>query len=475
MQPSGLSAEELFKRGLGITYLDFSVLDTFKTSIPRTSIDLSTDLGKGVKLATPIIASPMDTVTNAELCIALAEEGGIGVLHFNHKKPDGSKDLEAQMLEIERVKRSQSGFIENPVTVAPHHTIREAVEIGTRYKVGNSRIDTFPVTEDGKSDGKLVGLLRKQDYSPVQHTGMRVGDRMLHMGKLTYGNWPLTLERANQILWDEHIPSLPIVDEHGHLKYLVTRKDIDKGEQFPLATKDEKGRLRVLFSVSTHDDDRVRVEAGFAAGADGVVIDTSQGFTIYEEQTILYIIQNHPDKLVLGGNISTPEAAIFLSDLHSDSYRNGQGSGSICTTAGALGISRAGAAGVYNCARELKGTNLRTIADGGLREVGDILKAIASGAHAVMLGNMLAGCDEGPGEVVIHESGKPVKEYRGMGSKEANVGGIRGYSRLPQGVKGQVPYRGSIHTWIPLIRDGLLSAFHVLNCQNQQSGIHDLV
>jgi IMP dehydrogenase len=467
-QPSGFSAEELFIRGVGITYDDFTTLDAIFTDIDKPDISLEADLGKGIALKTPIIAAPMDTVTNARLNIALALEGGIGCEQLNHKKPDGSADLEAQARGVEQVKRFENGFIENPVTVGPNYTIARAIEIGEQNKVGNSSIDTFPVTENGEPHGKLVGLLRKQDYSRTEHTDMKVKDRMLPLEKLITSEWPITLEEANKELWEKHLISLPIVDAKGNLKYLVTRTDLDKNEEYPLATKDENKRLRVLFAVETWPDPgHERLERCFAAGADGCIIDTSQGYTKYEAAMVKYILKKYPNKLVIGGNISTPEAYRWLDKLGIDAYRCGQGSGSICTTAGAIGISRAGATGVYHCAKE-KG-KMKTIADGGLRLVGDIKKALTIGADVVMLGNMLAGTEESPGETVINpKTGLPVKVYRGMGSKEAGVGAMRGYSSLPQGVSGHVDYRGSVHVWVPLIRDGLTSAFQVLNCRNIQ-------
>ena len=462
----GLSAEELFEKGLGITYDDFTILDTRYTTINRDDIDLRMDLGKGILLNTPIIAAPMDTVANAALSVALAREGSIAVIHYNFKNPDDTLDVDAQINEIDKVKRSQNGFIENPVVVGPNYTIEQAIEIGKRNSTGKSSIDNFPVTNAGKPHRKLLGLLRQQDYSRTEHTSLKVKDRMIPLEKLIKAEWPITLEKANKILWNEHLLLLPIVDKKGLLRYLVTRKDLDKREEYPLATMDENQRLRVLFAVETWPDPGYeRLERGFAAGADGCIIDTSQGYTKHETDMIQYILKNYPDKLVMGGNISTKAAYKALNKAELDAYRNGQGSGSICTTAGAIGISRAGAAGVYHCAAEPG--KMITIADGGLRQVGDIVKALAIGAKAVMLGNMLAGTEESPGETVINpETGLPVKVYRGMGSKEANVGGIRGYSRLPQGVSGKVEYKGSIHQWIPLIRDGLYSAFHALNCAN---------
>ena len=499
-QPSGLSAEELFERGEGITYDDFTILNTIFSEIDRDDISLKTELGNGIYLQTPIIAAPMDTVTNAELCIAIALEGGIGCLHYNYQNPDGSPNIDEQIREIERVKRFKSGFIEHPITVSPDNTIGQVIEIIEQNRIGKSKIDNFPVTYGGRPNGKLLGFLRKQDYSGTKHTSSKVRDRMLALEKVITAEWSpeLTIKEANKILWDEHILTLPVV-EQGRLKYLVTRSDIDKHEGYRLATIDENKRLRVLFAVGTRPELRGHeaLERGFAAGADGCIVDTSQGYTKHAVKMLKHILKEYPGKLVIGGNISTKEAYKYLNSLGTHSYRDGQGSGSICTTAGAIGISRAGAAAVYHCAKQKGG--MVTIADGGIKDTGDINKTITIGADVAMLGNMLAGTEESPGETIIDpESRMPVKVYRGMGSKEANVGGIRGYSTLPQGVIGHVQYNGSIHELVPLIRDGLLSALQITNCMNieelhekmyageirferrtisslQESGVHNLI
>ncbi|MDP2749200.1 MAG: IMP dehydrogenase [Nanoarchaeota archaeon] len=469
---SGLAGVELFKRGYGLSYADFTLLDTFYSHIPKSDISLKLDVGKGISLETPLWLAPMDTTARTQSCIAISLEGGIGCLHYNDKDAAGKPDVDAQINQLELVKRWSNGFIENPVVVSPEYTIAYVLEIAEKFKSGNLKIDTFPVTVDGSPHGKLVGLLRKQDYSRAHHTHLKVKERMLPAEKLIVGDWPLTLDQANEILWDRHLLYLPIVDSQFNQKYLVTRSDIDKNEKYPLATKDEKGRLRVLFAVDTWmNTAEERLVRGFAAGADGVIVDTSQGFSKYEKDMLLFISKNYGDKLIVGGNISTMEAAMFLYKLGVvDVYRDGQGAGSICTTAGAIGISRSGATGVYECAKILRGKNNapKTMADGGIKEVGDILKSWAIGANGgTMLGKLFAGTDEAPGEVMVDDtSGMLFKVYRGMGSKDANVWGIRGYGKLPQGVTGKVEYRGSMHQWVPLIRDGLLSALEVLNCSN---------
>lgn len=460
----GLSVEELFVRGIGITYDDFSVLDTEYTDIEKHEISLESELGMEIKQQTPIIMAPMDTVSNARACIAIAEEGAIGCLHYNYKNPDGSFDVDKQIKEIEDVKRSKNGFIENPITVGPEFTIAQALQIREDRKVGGSRIDTFPVTHEGEPHGKLLGMLRKQDYSTTENTQMKVKDRMVPLEKLIMGEWPIDLKEANEKLWDEHLLSLPIVDKEGMLMYLVTRSDLDKHERYPLANVDENMRLRVLFAVETWEDPGFEtLERGFAAGADGCIVDTSQGFTKHAFSMLKHILEKYPGKPVIGGNIGTSKAAMQLQALGAHAYRIGQGIGSICTTALVTPVSCAGAAAVYRCA-SVRGSI--PWADGGMKYTGDIMKALMIGARLAMLGNMLAGVEEGPGKTKLNEAGIPMKYYRGMGSEAADIAGRRGYARMPQGVEGHVEYKGSLHEWIPLIRGELISSMQSLNCRS---------
>lgn len=462
---SGLSAEEFFERGRGIAYEQFNILDTDFTDVVKSDVSLATDLGKGVVLQTPLIAAPMDTIANSRLCIALALQGGIGAIHYNHRRPDQTPDIDAQAEEIAQVKRFHNGFIQDPITVSPEMTIQQAIDRGNRFIIDGSPIENFPVTADGTSNGKLVGLLRKQDYFSGSRTQQKVAERMLPRKEFIVERWPITLEQARERLWELHLPLLPITDDDDRLKYLVTRSDMEKLEKYPLATLDEYQRLRVLFAVDTRPEKSYeRLEKGFAVGADGVIIDTSQGYSRHERDMIAHIQQKYPDKLLIGGNISTSEAAQFLARAGVDAYRCGQGVGSICTTAGAIGIAREAATSVYECAKAVRNSTMKTIADGGMREVGDVFKSLALGAHCSMVGYLLAATEECPGEFVPdRRTGLPVKVYRGMGSVEANVGGNRGYSRLPEGKQGTVESRGSIHRWVPLIRDGLLHAFEVRN------------
>ena len=459
---SGLSAPMLFKKGFSIAYDDFRILDTHFTEIEDKDVTLLTNLGKGVTLHTPIIASPMDTVTNAQMCIAIANNGGIGCIHMNYKKQDNTPDIDAQIEEIIKVKRHENGFIEEPLTVKADTTIGEVVKLSKNNKFG-IMIKTFPVVDD---NNVLIGLLRHQDYSNVYNLELKVQDRMIPGELVITAAEDITLEEAREMLWDNHLLVMPIVNKKKQLLALVSRRDVDKAEMYPMATVDENKRLRVLFAVETRPEYAYeRLKKGFKAGADGVVIDTSQGYTKYEKEIVEYIHSNYPTKLIIGGNISTKEAQRTLNGWGIDAARIGQGSGSICTTALAIGISRASATSVFECSNA--GTPMKTIADGGLKNVGDIIKALSIGSAAVMLGNMLAGTDEAPGEPrYIQETGEYVKEYRGMGSKEANTMGIRGYNKLPQGVAGYVPYKGSMDKLIGLYRDGIISGMKVLNCKS---------
>ena len=461
---SGLNARELFDGGSGITYDDFTTLNTTFSDITRDEVDLTTDFGKGVVLRIPIIAAPMDTVANDRSCIAIALQGGIGTLHYNHRDSSGNVLIDPQIEEIKAVKRYQNGFVDNPVTVSPDMKIQEVIDLGIKRKVGDSRLTTFPVTDDGESHGRLVGLLTKSDYWNGYKTHISVRERMTPLKRLVSVDSSVTLDKAREEMWKHHIDTLPVVDKDGRLRYIVTRSDIAKLAEFPDSTRDKQNRLGVLFAVSTWKQDYERLERGFAAGADGVVIDSSQGFTRHEKEMIDYIKRNYGSKLLIGGNVSTKEAALFLDRSGIDAYRCGQGSGSICTTAGQIGVSRAGATAVYECALALKGKRLKTIADGGIKQPGDISKALFLGAGAAMLGKMLAGTDEAPGETQIDpSSGLRVKVYRGMGSAEANAGSRRGYTKLPEGVSGRVVYRGKLSEWIPRVMDGVKHAFEIHN------------
>ncbi|MBN1792181.1 IMP dehydrogenase [Candidatus Woesearchaeota archaeon] len=480
----GLSAEEFFLKegsGKGYSFDDFNILDSIETEIGLDQISLETDLGKGVKLYIPVVAAPMDTVSEANLSIAIAQQGGISVIHHNQRDADNRFLLEEQISEIEKVKRHQSGFISQPMTVAPGMTIGEAREKGKRFMVSSERrpsgsgiIDTFPVTRDGTLDSELVGFLTRDCYFEDSDLDLKVGAKMYSLDELLRNGMVIrksnvTEKQARRQMADRRIRHLLAITRAGKINYLVTRKDMVKNARFPHATRDDKGRLRVLFSVDTKDFVEP-LERGFAAGADGVVVDTSQGLTMYAKKTMRFIKNHYSDKLIIGGNISTSAAARKLEKYGMDAYRCGQGVGSICTTQDTIGVGRAGATAIYDCARA---SRLAVIADGGIRGGGDIVKALALGAHAVMLGNLLARTDESPGELVETASGERMKKYRGMGSLEAMGGrSIRDYGVQAQGVTGYVRSKGSVHSFVPGLVNSVMKGLQALNCRNLRE-LHD--
>ena len=470
---SGLSADEFFKEGFGYSYSDFSTLDVTHKEIPISDISLRTHLGKDVYLELPILSAPMDRVTNSDICIAMSLNGGIGVLHYNYKKGEDSKewDFEKQPSEIKRVKRFQNGFIERPITVSPDMKIAQVIALSSNLGID---VTSFPVTANGEYNGKLVGLLRRQDYFKGSRTDASVRERMLPIEESLLAKMPITLDQAVERIWAEHLQALPVVDDSGSLVYLVTRSDIEKREKYPLATLDNKNRLRVLFAVNTWPESYERLERGFDAGADGVVVDTSQGFGIHPDEMLKYIAKKYPDKLIIGGNVTTKEAVLHLAGLRLDdslarvvdSYRNGQGSGYGCETENVIASSRTNATADYFCAKVLLGTHLITIADGGMRYPGHLVKALALGAYACMLGSMIAATDESPGRVIHDEHGKEMKEYWGMGFGRSDLGKGRGYSKMDEGKERPVEPVGSIYDYLPKLRSALLHAFEVKNCKS---------
>jgi len=453
----GIGAKALFE-GPGIGWDGFLVLDSFFSEIDKDEVDLSVNLGKGIVTYYPIWASPMDTVCESSMGIAIALEGGLGAIHLNNTPEEAAR-------EINLVKRFENGFIEEPLTVSPDTTIDELVHLAE-----TKGISSYPVTHDGTSDGRLVGIITKSDYSRKKHSHMRVKDRMVSdVIKLTL---PFRsddhLSEANDLLIDSRNPILPIVDSKDNLQYIVTRSDIEKNEDYPHSTKDENKQLRVLFACGTKDEEYDRIDKCFAAGADGVIVDTSQGYTKFPTAMLDYIYRKFPDKLLVGGNISTTMGAKKLAKHHIDVARIGQGIGSICTTQGTLGKGRSQPNAVYHSCKALRKQGILGLADGAIKSAADIYKALAIGGNSVMVGNLIAGCDESPGEVIIDKATNlPVKRYRGMGSAEVlNERETRDYSAIAQGVSGTVVYTGSIHMYIPKIMETVKESFFLDNCRN---------
>jgi IMP dehydrogenase len=394
----------------------------------------------------------MDTVTEARLAIALAREGGIGIIHRNLSIAD-------QVAEVDKVKRSESGMIVEPVTLGPRDSVADALELMARYHISG-----VPITDDA---GKLVGILTNRDLRFEDNTQQPIANLMTAAGLITV---PVgtTLDQAKEILHRHKIEKLPVVDGGGFLKGLITVKDIQKKIQFPLATKDEQGRLRVGAAVGVGPDAIERAAALIEDDVDVLVVDTSHGHSRAVVEMVRRI-KARWDVQVVAGNIATPEAAEALIDAGADAIKVGIGPGSICTTRVVAGTGVPQVTAIFDCAQVAARRGVPTIADGGLQYSGDVAKAIAAGADAVMLGSLLAGVDESPGEVIIYH-GERYKEYRGMGSLGAMK--TRSFSKdryfqegvtsankfVPEGIEGRVAYKGPLHNIVYQLVGGLRQA-----------------
>jgi len=429
----------------GITFDDVLLMPAY-SEVRQDEVDLSTDLTRNIRLQIPLVSSPMDTVTEAALAIALAQEGGIGIIHRNLSKA-------AQALEVEKVKRSENGIITDPITLGPD----ESSETAQRAMAENN-VSGIPIVEDG---GKLVGILTRRDMKFLASPST-IGDVMTHTNLVTAP--PQTsLDQAEEILKEHKVEKLLLVDDSGKLTGMITMRDVDKIRQFPLSCKDERGRLRVGAAVGVLDFDRV--EALIAKDVDVIVIDTSHGHKAVVAETIKQIKARH-DIDVIAGNIASAPAAEDLISAGADGLRVGIGPGAICTTRVVTGVGVPQVTAIYETVRAAELHGVPVIADGGIRLSGDITKAIASGASTVMMGSLFAGLDESPGQMVIYK-GRRFKVYRGMGSMDAMLAGSADrYEQagqtdptklVPEGVQGRVPYRGSLGDYVYQLLGGLRS------------------
>ena len=412
----------------------------------------ATRLTRTIALEIPIVSAAMDTVTEARLAIALAREGGIGILHRNLSIAD-------QVTEVDKVKRSESGMIVEPVTLRPDDSVAEALSLMERY-----RISGVPITDDA---GVLVGILTNRDLRFESNTAQPVSALMTATNLVT-APVGTTLEEANQILHKHKIEKLPVVDADGRLKGLITVKDIRKRIEFPLATKDEQGRLRVGAAVGVGPDAFERAAALIGAEVDVLVVDTAHGHSISVVEMVRRV-KSEWDVQVIAGNIATAEAAEALIDAGADAIKCGIGPGSICTTRVVAGVGVPQITAVFECAEYALRHGVPVIADGGMTSSGDIAKAIAAGADTVMLGSMLAGTDESPGDVILVQ-GERFKEYRGMGSLGAMKarsfskdryfqGDVEDVDKLvPEGIEGRVPYKGPVQQIIYQLVGGIRQA-----------------
>ncbi len=433
--------------GEALTFDDVLLVPGRSDVIPH-DVDTTTRLTRRIQLAIPILSSPMDTVTEARLGIALAREGGLGIIHRN-------LSIEAQAVEVDKVKRSEAGMIVEPVTLRPDDRLADAEAVMERYHISG-----VPITDE---HGKLVGILTNRD-TRFETDPTRPIYELMTREDLVTAHVGCTLDDAKEILRKHKIEKLPIVDDAGMLKGLITVKDIQKKVQFPRATKDHRGRLRVGAAIGVGPDAKERAAELVAAGADVICVDLAHGHSSHVADLIRWL-KHKFDVDVIGGNVATAEATAYLIEAGADAIRVGIGPGSICTTRVVTGSGMPQLTAVMEAARAAEPYDVPVIADGGIQYSGEIAKAIAAGADVVMLGSLLAGVDESPGDIIIFQ-GEHFKEYRGMGSLGAMH--QRGYSRdryaqesvfktVPEGIEGRVPYKGKLADLIYQLVGGLSS------------------
>ena len=443
----------------GLTFDDILLLPGASDFMPKDA-DVSTYLTRTIRLNTPLVSAAMDTVTEARTAIAMAQTGGIGVIHRNLGIP-------AQAAEVAKVKKHESGVIINPITIAPDITIARAREIMDR-----SHISGLPVTKDDK----LVGILTNRDLRFEKRLDRMVSEVMTKENLVTA--WPgISREEAEEILHTHRIEKLLVVDEDNHLKGLITVKDIEKTSQHPNACKDEYGRLRVAAAIGTGDDREARTESVVEAGADMVILDTAHGHTTSVVETLRSLKQNFRGLEVVAGNVATAEGAQALIGAGADGIKVGIGPASICTTRVVSGVGVPQLTAVIDTVRVAERAGVPVISDGGIRFSGDIVKALAAGAQAVMIGSLFAGTEESPGETILYQ-GRSYKQYRGMGSLEAmreREGSRNRYFQdaeesadklVPEGIEGRVPYKGPLSVVVDQLVGGLKAGMGYTGCRN---------
>jgi IMP dehydrogenase len=445
---------------------DDVLLVPWHSQVLPTQVDVSSRVTRRIRVNVPVVSAAMDTVTESRLAIAMAQHGGLGVIHKN-------LTIEEQASEVDRVKRSESGMIVNPITLSPNHRIYEALALMNRY-----RISGVPITEDGSKEGRLVGILTNRDLRFEVNVDRPISEVMTRENLITV---PVgtTLDEAREILHRHKVEKLLVVDRHFMLKGLITVKDIQKVIRYPLASKDALGRLRVGAAVGTGSETMERAAALVAAHVDVLVVDTAHGHAQKVMDTVAALRRAFPDVDLVAGNVATGRATADLIKLGVDAVKVGIGAGSICTTRVVAGIGVPMVSAVLDCAKSAKGSDVPIIADGGIRYSGDITKAIAVGADCVMIGSLFAGTDESPGEVVLYQ-GRSFKEYRGMGSIGAMRLGARdryfqddfeldtpgnGPEKLvPEGIEGRVPYRGTVAAMVHQLVGGLRAGMGYVGC-----------
>ena len=435
----------------GLTYDDVLLIPAYSDVLPKT-VTLKTKFSRNIELNIPFVTAAMDTVTEAAMAIAIAREGGIGVIHKN-------MSIEEQAHEVAVVKRAENGMIYDPVTIRKGRTVKDALAMMHDYHIGG-----IPVVDD---DNRLVGIVTNRDLR-FEHRLDKKIDEVMTSENLVVTHQQTDLAAAAQILQENKIEKLPVVDANNRIVGLITYKDITKAKDKPMACKDEKGRLRVAAGVGVTADTLDRMKALVEAGADAIVIDTAHGHSKYVVEKLVEAKRAFPNVDIVVGNVATGEAAKLLVEHGADAVKVGIGPGSICTTRVVAGVGVPQLSAIYSVFDALKGTGVPLIADGGLRYSGDVVKALAAGGSSVMIGSLVAGTEESPGETIIF-NGRKFKTYRGMGSMEAmeqkngskdryfQGDTLEAKKLVPEGIAGRVPYKGTVHEVIYQLIGGLRS------------------
>jgi len=438
----------------GLTFDDVLLVPQESAVLPK-DIDVTTKLTKNIKLNIPLMSAGMDTVTNSRMAIAMAREGGIGVIHKN-------MSIENQALEVDRVKRSEHGIITDPIFLSPEHTINDALAIMERYHISG-----VPITVQGK----LVGILTNRDLRFEKDFSKKIF-MVMTKDRLITAPVGTTLEEAKETLQHYKVEKLPIVDDDGYLRGLITIKDIEKTRQYPNSAKDDRGRLLVAAAVGVTSDTLERTAALLKAGADAIVVDTAHGHSLGVVKTVEMLKKTYPDKGIIAGNVATGDATRALINAGADAVKVGVGPGSICTTRVIAGIGVPQVTAVYDCAKVASEYQIPIIADGGIKYSGDVVKSIGAGADVVMIGSLFAGTEESPGEIEIYQ-GRSYKVYRGMGSIAAMKEGSKDRyfqddvnKLVPEGIEGRVPYKGSLAETVFQLLGGLRSGMGYCGAPN---------
>ncbi|MBE8215966.1 MAG: IMP dehydrogenase [Endozoicomonadaceae bacterium] len=435
-----------------LTFDDVLLLPHYSNVLPK-DVSLTTQLTQKIKLNIPLISAAMDTVTEANLAIVIAQEGGIGIIHKN-------MTIEKQASEVRRVKKHESGFVKNPITIEKIDTIQELMALRLHYNISG-----VPVMDQGR----LVGIVTSRDVRFETDMNKKIQEVMTPKERLITVLEGTQQDEIRKLLQKHRIEKVLVLNDQGDLLGLITGKDMQKSKDYPIACKDEAGQLRVGAAVSTSTETHHRVEALVNAGVDVIIVDTAHGHSKGVIKMVCWIKNKYPDLQVIAGNIATADAARALAEAGADGVKVGIGPGSICTTRIVTGVGVPQLTAIADVAEALASTSITVIADGGIRYSGDIAKAIAVGASAVMVGSMLAGTDESPGEVILYQ-GRSYKEYRGMGSLGA-MSNIQGSSDryfqsldsgtdklVPEGIEGRVPYKGPLSLIVHQMMGGLRSA-----------------